>query len=636
MACDHLKNIEKELFPPKSTTTVYKDECIYCFATSDSQIYLCLQCYQGFCLNHCKLHVDKTAGMHSIFLKVHRRLISSPEEENKPLESLRVEPEKSPEYEYRYAFFCFPCQSEQECSNDEKLVQAVHSHLTAKKASEIKAWEEGERQCCSHTFSLKQVPLQQTIGKTCSSCELSQNLWLCLTCGSIGCGRRQFDGSGGNGHAAAHFEQTSHPISVKLGTISPEGDADLYCYTCDDMRCDSLLSDHLAVFGIEVAKQQKTEATVAELQLIQNQSFDFKLTDKDGKMFKQTSAFPGIINNGNFCYISSVVQLLSPTMSKFDDHFIACSKNPAKCPLCQTLKVLNGLNQINHSAFSAWMFKNAIGAGHPEFATLKQQDASEFAQFWISTVEQQKSDLFQDLYFNGNNLMLNLSLPPSSQSVELLDLLRQENVKFHNIRKYLLIAINRITIENWVPKKLNTPLHCPIKLDLSEFKGGPSKEASFDSSMLTSMGFDPFISQLALEASHGNIELAMNLILEGNYSNLNILLDAGFPPKRAQKALAKSGNDAEKAMNLLLTSVDDEISSSNEDTEISSVGPMKLVGFVSHRGSSMHCGHYVCHAKKTNNDFNEWILFNDDKAVIVPEEKLDTSMAYLVLYQKED
>jgi len=35
----------------------------------------------------------------------------------------------------------------------------------------------------------------------CKSCDLSTNLWLCLTCGALGCGRKQPDGSGGNGHA---------------------------------------------------------------------------------------------------------------------------------------------------------------------------------------------------------------------------------------------------------------------------------------------------------------------------------------------------------------------------------------------------------------------------------------------------
>ena len=59
----------------------------------------------------------------------------------------------------------------------------------------------------------------------CASCDLKENLWLCLTCGALGCGRAQYGGIGGNGHALNHYEATKHPVSVKLGTITPEGGA---------------------------------------------------------------------------------------------------------------------------------------------------------------------------------------------------------------------------------------------------------------------------------------------------------------------------------------------------------------------------------------------------------------------------
>ena len=59
----------------------------------------------------------------------------------------------------------------------------------------------------------------------CSKCDLKENLWLCLTCGALGCGRKLYGGVGGNGHALAHFEESQHPVCVKLGTITPEGNA---------------------------------------------------------------------------------------------------------------------------------------------------------------------------------------------------------------------------------------------------------------------------------------------------------------------------------------------------------------------------------------------------------------------------
>lgn len=38
-------------------------------------------------------------------------------------------------------------------------------------------------------------------------CDLTQNLWLNLTDGTILCGRKYFDGSGGNDHAVKYYSE---------------------------------------------------------------------------------------------------------------------------------------------------------------------------------------------------------------------------------------------------------------------------------------------------------------------------------------------------------------------------------------------------------------------------------------------
>ena len=87
----------------------------------------------------------------------------------------------------------------------------------------------------------------------CSQCDLKTNLWLCLSTGNLGCGRRYYDGSGGNNHAVEHFENTGNPIAIKLGTITAEGTASIHCYRCDEDVLDNRLREHLAVFGIDMA-----------------------------------------------------------------------------------------------------------------------------------------------------------------------------------------------------------------------------------------------------------------------------------------------------------------------------------------------------------------------------------------------
>ena len=71
-------------------------------------------------------------------------------------------------------------------------------------------------------------------------------------------------------------------MCVKLGTITPEGNAgkytlslvshisadrkpDIYCYACNEERIDTELVLHLSTFGINVYSQKKTEKSMTEL-----------------------------------------------------------------------------------------------------------------------------------------------------------------------------------------------------------------------------------------------------------------------------------------------------------------------------------------------------------------------------------
>ncbi len=161
--------------------------------------------------------------------------------------------------------------------------------MSSGRQSEVKAWEE-EIIACEHTLTLQQTPAPTPIEAAglahCRSCDLTENLWLCLTCGLLGCGRQQFGGLGGNGHGLKHWEETRHPVAVKLGTITAEGTAgtvhipsflnprpcrtedirvDIFCYVCNDSKLDPELALHLSTFGINIQSQIKTEKTVTEL-----------------------------------------------------------------------------------------------------------------------------------------------------------------------------------------------------------------------------------------------------------------------------------------------------------------------------------------------------------------------------------
>ena len=234
-------------------------------------------------------------------------------------------------------------------------------------------------------------------------CDLKENLWLCLQCGHLGCGRAQFGGVGGNSHAVAHKSQTNHPVAVKLGSITADGSADVYCYACDDERTDPEIAYHLAYWGINIAERQKTEKSLTEMQVEQNLKWDFSMTTEDGKEMQPTfgPGFTGLKNLGNSCYLASVVQCLF-SLPEFQRRYFRPQDPPPEATLpaedleTQLRKIADGLLSGRYSkndtdvtasenspeipsqkGLAPAMLKHLIGKGHEEFSTMRQQDAFE-------------------------------------------------------------------------------------------------------------------------------------------------------------------------------------------------------------------------------------------------------------------
>jgi len=159
-------------------------------------------------------------------------------------------------------------------------------------------------------------------GWKCQKCDLTTNLWLNLTDGSILCGRRYFDGSGGNNHAVEHYEQLKYPLAVKLGTITPDG-ADVHSYDEDEMVEDPQLAKHLAHFGINIASMTKTDATMTELEIDMNMRIgEWSIIQESGKELTPCygPGYTGLSNLGNSCYLNSVMQVMF-TLPEFKQRY---------------------------------------------------------------------------------------------------------------------------------------------------------------------------------------------------------------------------------------------------------------------------------------------------------------------------
>jgi len=483
-----------------------------------------------------------------------------------------------------------------------EVIDGVMLAISAKKQSEVKAWEE-ETKPCSHTSTaeafkqLESRPLEGESLAHCNECDLKNNLWLCLTCGKLGCGRKQYDGSGGNNHAIQHFESTGHPVCCKLGTITPEGTADLYCYAHDDSVLDPNLAAHLQHWGIHVSNQQKTEKSMAELQLDQNLKFDFSMTTEDGKQLEPLSGpgLTGLKNLGNSCYMAAVLQTTFHLRSIRDrylevglTHSIHCNQPPASCLLCQMAKLADGLWSGRYSkdtGITPSMFKQVIGKDHPEFSTMRQQDAGEFMDHLLTSLERREKAEGQDptaqfkftveqrlqcqecqkvRYTQLKQPYMQLRVPasPAGEADMYLPVSFEEclarytegeeleygcpeckhktvakkTYSFVTFPQVLAVWMFRFVQENWVPKKLNIAVRVPEKVDLDKLRArGPQPGDEMlpeDEPARSAPQFD----QVALEQLQG----------------------MGFPLVRCQKALLATGNaGAETAMNWLFEHMED-------------------------------------------------------------------------------
>lgn len=422
---------------------IYKDECVYSFDSPDSEtgLYVCMKSFLGLGRNHVERHHRKTRNCIYLHLKRIKREIvldKLDNDEDKRVTKMAIgvaggfDLDGGKKYEYDEMnsivvlpeFACIPLPNDDLPPMVTLAVDAILSADSAATVERTKAlsgtWDGEKRIASKHAENLIHHETGIRIPPRdwkCEMCDKTDNLWLNLTDGTILCGRRFFDGSGGNNHALEHYKETGYPLAVKLGTITPDG-ADVFSYDEDEMVEDPQLTKHLAHFGINISLMEKTDKSIAELEIDMNKRIgEWATIQESGSHLVPVygSGYTGIANLGNSCYLNSVIQVvfsIPDFKTSYADAteaiFESCMTDPVDDFGVQMAKLGHGLLSGEYSTpkpppegnaekdetdFEAppgiklGMFKSLIGKGHHEFSTNRQQDAQEFFLHLINVLE---------------------------------------------------------------------------------------------------------------------------------------------------------------------------------------------------------------------------------------------------------
>lgn len=747
--------------PQHVSGKVYKDDCMYSFDTAENNangLDVCMNCFQAFAraphTNYTAAHTTEKG--HPLFVNITKTL--KPELERSSVlaaDSDDARRHKTPKlevseqrdldiYNTATAIYVAPLDTLwpiAECPDAvQRVAQEILSANSANTNDEVKAWEQ-QVFPCEHLLALQAAQPHAADLLMCALCELGENLWICLSCGAIGCGREQFGSSvKGNSHALSHYTETGHLVAVKLGSLAADEDScDCYCYKCNDEVKVPELAQKLLPFGVDLRTAVKSEKSLIELNLDTNKNWQFNLDGANGETLAPVfgPGLTGLQNLGNSCYLNSVIQALFslPQYRDFfkDKLFDKSVADPALDLPSQMIKIYDGLlsgrysrpNELKGDDYQLGIkpsnFKTLLGADHPEFRTNKQQDANEFLLYLLDKLDKEYGlALNKSFKFVLSNKLTCSECRLSSMSRELVDnvsvpiadtvlgtdkdgkkiyeevfmsdsfnaLTAKEiiedyhcdncgkttaavkQVGFTSFPQNLIVNVQRIRLENWVPFKIDVPIGIPETLDLGNCRAPvieegetevtpkakstqfvPNEEAL---SMLLSMGFpEPRCLRGLYNTGNNNAEDAMNWVFahmddadidapfdptqtettataDVPQDAVNSLVDMGFDAKLAKKALVVNSNNLNAAIEWIYDNPNDD---GNIDTPAKPVvdvqkeaetlteellhsdtqGPTQysLKAVVCHKGTSPHTGHYVVFVKIDG----RWILFNDEKVV---------------------
>jgi len=453
---ERLRTAAKGLVAPGPNDAVWKEECAFSFVRAESAegLFLNVQTRQAFSSLFVDLDYERTGNVLYMHMRWHREAPSENADKEKNQEdddsaptrlAIGVDGGFSPPDEIggegtlvkEYGFVLYPNLEDiipfpsppGGLKIPRELLEVADAIIATEDASvqtEIKAWDASAepRPVSKFAENLPQLDNGVRISSDptrwkCQESGMKENLWLNLSTGYIGSGRPNMYGTGGTGAALKHFEQTGrkYPLCVKLGTITPEGRAEIYSYdpSEDCLVNDPYLEKHLKHLGLDMKTLKKTEKTILEMEIDVNQNLTLAavLEDNERLVSSYGPGRVGLFNLGNSCYCNSVFQMLL-SLPPFRDRFLFgndkffekerrkafshAPEEPQSDLNTQFIKLAaalsdpfnNGLEPNNDEegvlAVPPKMLKDCLAKGHVDFSSREQQDAREYIQHVLDRI----------------------------------------------------------------------------------------------------------------------------------------------------------------------------------------------------------------------------------------------------------
>ncbi|SBT44820.1 ubiquitin carboxyl-terminal hydrolase 13, putative (USP13) [Plasmodium ovale wallikeri] len=363
------------------------------------------------------------------------------------------------EYEVHYSIYDLETNTyiklEKLDENTRAICESIINHKNEEKKENINKWinEIKESKYAKDLIQLPNIKIKNE-NIQCAVCKSKKNIWLNLSDGYIGCGRKIYNYGGGclnneEGASLKHYYESGkiYPLVVKIGTITKEGEADVFSYADDenDSVIDPYIGSHLKNLGINIMNLEKTEITTLEKEIQENKNINFSsILDKNIEVICEQGKV-GFVNLGNTCYMNCALQILlsikdisyrylqsvhdflrSLDISKkahedlfmqytklcymiFQDDYIKKKKSYIKKfkDECTKRDVQvnydSDIDEENCVSINPTMFRNCLNQKTNSFCNNNQQDIYEYLAYLLNELIDNENNIFDRLLKGGSN-----------------------------------------------------------------------------------------------------------------------------------------------------------------------------------------------------------------------------------------